>query len=159
MSIFDCVVKTASGEDVPLSNYRGKALLIVNTASRCGYTPQYEGLQALYRKYRDRGLEILAFPCNQFGAQEPGTNPEIQEFCRMNYSVEFPVFARIEVNGAGAHPLYAWLKSAAPGILGTEAIKWNFTKFLVGRDGLTVQRFAPQDKPESLAAAIEMATQ
>lgn len=157
MSVFDGVVKSASGEDVPLSNYRGKALLIVNTASRCGYTPQYEGLQKLYRKYRDRGFEILAFPCNQFGAQEPGSDSEIQEFCRLNYSVEFPVFAKIEVNGAGAHPLYAWLKSAAPGILGTEAIKWNFTKFLVARDGVKVERFAPQDKPETLEKAIEKA--
>jgi glutathione peroxidase len=157
MSVFDGVVKSASGEDVPLSNYRGKALLIVNTASRCGYTPQYEGLQKLYRKYRDRGFEILAFPCNQFGAQEPGSDSEIQEFCRLNYSVEFPVFAKIEVNGAGAHPLYVWLKSAAPGILGTEAIKWNFTKFLVARDGVKVERFAPQDKPETLEKAIEKA--
>lgn len=157
MSVFDGVVKSASGEDVPFSNYRGKALLIVNTASRCGYTPQYEGLQKLYRKYRDRGFEILAFPCNQFGAQEPGSDSEIQEFCRLNYSVEFPVFAKIEVNGAGAHPLYVWLKSAAPGILGTEAIKWNFTKFLVARDGVKVERFAPQDKPETLEKAIEKA--
>jgi len=157
MSVFDGVVKSAIGEDVPLSNYRGKALLIVNTASRCGYTPQYEGLQTLYRKYRDRGFEILAFPCNQFGAQEPGSDSEIQEFCRLKYSVEFPVFAKIEVNGAGAHPLYVWLKSAAPGILGTEAIKWNFTKFLVARDGVRVERFAPQDKPEALEKAIEKA--
>ncbi|NDF15486.1 glutathione peroxidase [bacterium] len=155
MSIFDLSVVQADGKTRSLSEYRGKVLLIVNTASRCGFTPQYEGLEELYRRYRDQGLEILAFPCNQFGKQEPGTDTEIQEFCRLEYSTSFPVFSKIEVNGAGAHPLYVWLKGKAPGILGSEAIKWNFTKFLVSRDGNSVRRFAPQDRPESLGGEIE----
>jgi glutathione peroxidase len=157
MSVFEFSAVQPDGINKSLSDYRGKVLLIVNTASRCGFTPQYEGLEELYRKYREQGLEILAFPCNQFGGQEPGSDSEIQEFCRLQYSTSFPVFSKIEVNGTGAHPLYAWLKGKAPGILGTEAIKWNFTKFLVSRDGNSVRRFAPQDRPESLQGEIESA--
>ena len=130
-------------------------LLIVNVASRCGFTPQYSGLEALYRKYRDRGFAVLGFPCNQFGAQEPGSEADIGAFCSSQYDVTFPMFAKIEVNGSGTHALYQLLKSARPGVLGTEAIKWNFTKFLVDREGRVVTRHAPRDTPESLAAAIE----
>jgi glutathione peroxidase len=130
-------------------------LLIVNVASRCGFTPQYTGLEAIYRRYRDRGFEVLGFPCDQFGHQEPGNAEEIRQFCSTQYDVSFPMFAKIEVNGDNTHPLYAQLKSAAKGLLGSESIKWNFTKFLVARDGRVVKRYAPQDKPESLAADIE----
>ena len=140
-----------------LADYRGKVLLVVNTASKCGFTPQYEGLEALYRRFRDAGLEILAFPCNQFGAQEPGDAAEIREFCSLNYDVSFPVFEKIEVNGPGAHPVFRALKAARPGFLGTRAIKWNFTKFLVGRDGTVRGRFAPTDTPESLEEAVREA--
>lgn len=144
-----------SGRDQPLSDYAGKVVLIVNTASKCGLTPQYEGLEALWRQYRDQGLVVLGFPCNQFGEQEPGSAGEIAEFCDINYGVSFPVFSKIDVNGDAEHPLYAWLKSSAPGIFGTESIKWNFTKFLIGRDGAVVERFAPTDEPAGLAGAIE----
>ena len=130
-------------------------LLIVNTASKCGFTPQYKGLEALYQKYRAQGLEVLGFPCNQFGAQEPGTEDEIASFCEMNYGVTFPLFAKVDVNGDGAAPLYRHLKAAKPGLLGTEAIKWNFTKFLVDRKGTVVERFAPNDEPAALAGDIE----
>ena len=130
---------------------------MVNVASHCGMTPQYTGLEALYRKYKDRGFTVLGFPCNQFGAQEPGTEAEIQAFCSTNYDVTFPMFAKIDVNGADAHPLYAYLKGEKPGLLGTEAIKWNFTKFLVGRDGKVVRRYAPTDKPEDLDSAVAAA--
>jgi glutathione peroxidase len=130
-------------------------LLIVNVASRCGYTPQYAGLEALYERFRGRGLAVLGFPCDQFGHQEPGDAAEIREFCSLNYHVSFPLFAKIDVNGAATHPLYKFLKSARPGLLGSEAIKWNFTKFLVGRDGAVLKRYAPADKPESLSADIE----
>ncbi|NDG84377.1 MAG: glutathione peroxidase [Proteobacteria bacterium] len=157
MSLYELTVKDARGQDVPLSNYKGKALLVVNTASACGFTPQYEGLQEIYQKFQARGLEILGFPCNQFGAQEPGTDAEIQDFCTGRFSVTFPVFAKIEVNGPGAHPLYQWLKKQAPGILGTEAIKWNFTKFLVSADGRVLKRFAPTDTPGSIAPEVEKA--
>ncbi len=157
MSLPEILFKDANGADVSLKSHEGKVLLIVNTASACGFTPQYAGLQALHEKYGERGLRILAFPCNQFGAQEPGSNDEIQSFCLTNYSVGFSVFAKIEVNGAGAHPLYQWLKKEAPGLLGTEAIKWNFTKFLVSRDGKVLERFAPQSSPESIAPSIEKA--
>jgi glutathione peroxidase len=155
MSLYELSVKDARGQVVPLSNYRGKVLLVVNTASACGFTPQYEGLQALYEKYQTRGFVVLGFPCNQFGAQEPGTDAEIQDFCTGRFSVTFPVFAKVEVNGTGAHPLYVWLKKQAPGILGTEAIKWNFTKFLVSVEGRVLKRFAPNDSPESIAPEIE----
>ena len=143
-----------AGEAITLASYGAKAILIVNVASRCGFTPQYEGLEALYRKYRDQGFVVAGFPCNQFGAQEPGDAEEIRSFCQINYGVSFPLFAKIEVNGANAHPLYQALKAAAPGVLGTEAIKWNFTKFLVDGQGKVVGRYPPTTKPESLDADI-----
>ena len=152
---YDIELKTNSGEAIKLSDFKSKVLLIVNTASACGFTSQYKGLEELYKKYKDQGLEILAFPCNQFGAQEPGSDAEIKEFCDLNYSVSFPLFSKIEVNGDEAHPLYVELKSQAKGLMGTEAIKWNFTKFLVSKDGESVFRFAPQDTPESMAKKIE----
>ena len=155
MSVYDFSAKAMDGQDVSLADYRGQVLLIVNTASKCGLTPQYEGLEALYRDYKDKGLTILGFPCNQFGAQEPGTAEEIASFCSLTYDVTFPVLAKIDVNGPSAHPLYAYLKHERKGLLGTEGIKWNFTKFLVGRDGEVVERFAPTDKPEDLKQAIE----
>jgi glutathione peroxidase len=155
--IYALSVNDAQGHAVGLDTYRGKVLLVVNVASRCGFTPQYAGLDALYRKFCDRGLVVLGFPCNQFGAQEPGSDEAIQSFCRSTYGVSFPVLAKIEVNGSGEHPLYAHLKAKAPGILGTEAIKWNFTKFLVGRDGAVLKRYAPQAEPSSLEADIEAA--
>jgi len=155
MEISEIEVRTLEGAPQKLSVYAGKVLLIVNVASRCGYTPQYTGLEALYRRYRERGFVVLGFPCDQFGHQEPGDAAEIREFCSLNYEVSFPLFAKIEVNGEGAHPLYKLLKSARPGLLGTEAIKWNFTKFLVGRDGSVLHRYAPADKPEGLGADIE----
>ena len=154
-AITDFHVKAADGSDAALSAYAGKVLLVVNVASKCGFTPQYEGLEALHRKYADRGFEVLGFPCNQFGAQEPGNAEEIANFCSLTYDVTFPVFAKIDVNGSGADPLYGELKKQAPGFLGTEGIKWNFTKFLVGRDGQVVERYAPTTKPEEIAADIE----
>lgn len=143
MSIYDISATTIDGRPVSLATYRGKVLLIVNVASRCGLTPQYAELESLYRKYRDRGFEILGFPCNQFGGQEPGDEAQIQSFCTLNYQVSFPLFAKIDVNGPAAHPLYEYLKSARRGFLGTKAIKWNFGKFLVDRDGQVVERYAP----------------
>ena len=145
------------GQRVALEQFRGQVLLIVNTASACGFTPQFAGLQALHQQYAGQGLVVLGFPCNQFGAQEPGSNAEIAQFCQRNYGVDFPVLAKVEVNGAGAHPLFQWLKAQAPGLLGTQAIKWNFTKFLVGRDGQVIRRYAPQTAPLALAADIEAA--
>ncbi len=156
-SIYDLEVTLLSGTRVPLDQFRGKALLIVNTASKCGFTPQYQALEAVYRKFRDRGFEILGFPCNQFGRQEPGDSQEIASFCSTHYDVSFPMFEKIEVNGDGAHPLYRLLKAAAPGVLGSEAIKWNFTKFLVGRDGQVVKRYAPATAPDKIEADIEAA--
>jgi glutathione peroxidase len=153
--IHDHVVHAADGASVPLSDYAGKVLLIVNTASKCGFTPQYEGLEELHRAYADRGLAVLAFPCNQFGAQEPGDAAEIANFCSLTYAVDFPVMAKIDVNGARADPLFEDLKAAAPGLLGSKAIKWNFTKFLVSRDGTRVTRYAPTTKPEELTKDIE----
>ena len=155
--IHDLSARTIEGAEQSLAAYRGKVLLIVNVASRCGFTPQYTGLEALQRKYADRGFAVLGFPCDQFGAQEPGDENEIKNFCRLNYDVTFPMFAKIEVNGAGAHPLYSHLKSSAKGLLGSESIKWNFTKFLVDRSGKVLKRYAPQDKPEAIAADIEAA--
>lgn len=155
MSVYDYSAKTLDGQDASLADYRGQVLLIVNTASKCGFTPQYEGLEQLWRTYKDRGFTILAFPCNQFGAQEPGDASEIANFCSLTYDVTFPVMSKIDVNGADAHPLYKFLKKEQRGLLGTEAIKWNFTKFLIGRDGEVVERFAPTTKPEDLTAAIE----
>lgn len=153
-NILHIPVTTLAGETATLASYDARAILIVNVASRCGFTPQYEGLEALYRKYRDQGLLVAGFPCNQFGAQEPGDAEEIRSFCQLNYDVSFPLFAKIEVNGANAHPLYQALKAAAPGVLGTEAIKWNFTKFLVDGQGKVVDRYPPTTKPESLDADI-----
>ena len=143
------------GGSVPLDDYAGQVLLIVNTASRCGFTPQYAGLEALYQRFRSQGLCILGFPCNQFGAQEPGSAEDIAEFCALNYGVSFPMFAKVEVNGDNTHPLFAHLKVAAPGLLGSTAIKWNFTKFLVDRNGQVVRRYAPTDTPEKIAEDIE----
>jgi glutathione peroxidase len=154
-SVYDFSAKSLSGEDIPLSAFKGKVLLIVNTASKCGFTPQYSGLEQLHRKYATRGFEVLAFPCNQFATQEPGDAQEIADFCTMNYDVTFPVFAKIEVNGERAHPLYKFLKQAKRGFLGSQSIKWNFTKFLAGRDGAVKGRFAPVTKPERLASRIE----
>jgi glutathione peroxidase len=154
MSLYDISARDITGTERSLADYRGKVLLIVNVASRCGFTPQYAGLEALYRKYRDRGFEVLGFPCNQFGAQEPGSEADIQAFCSTTYNVSFPLFSKVDVNGADAHPLYRLLKGERPGILGTEAIKWNFTKFLVNRQGEVVKRYAPNDKPEDLDAAV-----
>ena len=155
MSVYDYSAKTLDGQDASLADYRGQVLLIVNTASKCGFTPQYEGLEALYREYKDKGFTVLAFPCNQFGAQEPGNAEAIANFCSLTYDVTFPVLAKIDVNGPSAHPLYAYLKHEQKGLLGTEAIKWNFTKFLIGRDGEVVERFAPTTKPEDLKLAVE----
>lgn len=154
-SIYDTTLRDRTGESIAMDSYRGKVLLIVNVASRCGFTPQYAGLQKLHERFRDRGLEILGFPCNQFGGQEPGSDAEIGQFCSLNYGVTFPVFSKIQVNGPEAIPLYQFLKKEAPGLLGTEAIKWNFTKFLVDRNGKIIDRFAPTSTPESLESAIE----
>ena len=143
------------GTPQDLSAFAGQVVLIVNVASQCGFTPQYEGLEALYQQFKHRGLVILGFPCNQFGAQEPGSSEEIAQFCALNFGVSFPMFERIEVNGEAAHPLFDWLTAAAPGVLGTEAIKWNFTKFLLDRDGKVVDRFAPTTEPAEIAPAIE----
>ncbi len=153
--ITDFTVKAADGSDASLEAYRGKVLLIVNTASKCGFTPQYEGLEALHRDYGDRGFEVLGFPCNQFGAQEPGDAAEIARFCSTTYDVTFPVFAKVDVNGPDAAPVFEALKAGAPGLLGSKGIKWNFTKFLVDREGRVVDRYAPTTKPEDLRADIE----
>jgi glutathione peroxidase len=154
-AIFDYSAKTLEGQDVPLADYRGQVLLIVNTASKCGFTPQYAGLETLYEKLHPKGLTVLGFPCNQFGRQEPGSESEIGAFCMKNYGVSFPMFAKIDVNGDAAHPLWRFLKAAKKGILGTPAIKWNFTKFLIDRKGGVVARYAPLTKPETLEAPIE----
>jgi glutathione peroxidase len=153
--LYDFSGKALGGENLELKTFRGKVVLVVNTASECGFTPQYAGLEALNQKYRARGLEVLGFPCNQFGAQEPGEAAEIGAFCRKNYGVSFRMFDKIDVNGSGAHPLYQWLTQAAPGILGTEAIKWNFTKFLIGRDGKVVKRYAPKTEPGAIEGDID----
>lgn len=153
-SIYDFEVKDSKGNVVPMSEFRNKALVIVNVASKCGYTPQYTGLEALYEKFKDKGLVVLGFPCNQFGAQEPGSDSEIQQFCSLTYNVTFPVLSKVDVNGDGAHPLYKFLKEQKPGLLGTEAIKWNFTKFLVDKQGNVVDRFAPQTEPSALEGAV-----
>jgi glutathione peroxidase len=148
-------VRSIEGQSRKMGDFAGKVLLVVNVASKCGFTPQYEGLEALQQRFAPRGFDVLGFPCDQFGHQEPGDEAEIKSFCTLNYGVSFPMFAKIEVNGEHAHPLYRHLKKAAPGLLGTEAIKWNFTKFLVGRDGQVVKRYAPNDKPEHIAGDIE----
>src|SRR5215203_4161463 len=154
MNVYDIDLVTIDGKPQRMDVYRGKTLLIVNVASQCGFTPQYAGLQALYDKFRARGFVVLGFPCNQFGSQEPGGEAEIEEFCARNYGVTFPIYQKIEVNGVNAHPLYQYLKSKKPGILGTEAIKWNFTKFLLGTDGTVWKRYAPRDKPEAIKADL-----
>ena len=146
--------KLPNGEEVNLADKLGKVVLVVNTASKCGFTPQYDGLEALYKQYQAQGFEIMAFPCNQFGGQEPGSADEIAEFCKVNFGLSFPLMSKVDVNGANETPLYAWLKSEAPGLMGTKGIKWNFTKFLIGRDGKVVRRYAPTDKPEALAKDI-----
>jgi glutathione peroxidase len=156
-SIYDFSANSIQGKNVNLKQYQGKAMLIVNTASACGFTPQFGGLEALHKSYGARGLVVLGFPCNQFGAQDSGSNGEIAEFCQMNYGVSFPMMEKIDVNGSGAHPLYQWLSAEAPGLLGSKAIKWNFTKFLVGKDGAVLKRYAPTDTPDSLAKDIEAA--
>jgi len=153
--IYDFAVKDIHGKTVKLDAYKGKPLLIVNTASKCGFTPQYKGLEALYEKLHGKGLEILGFPCNQFGEQEPGSEAEIESFCEVNYGVTFPMFAKVDVNGDGTAPLYKYLKKEKPGLLGSEAIKWNFTKFLVDRDGRVVERYAPNTEPAAIAGDIE----
>jgi len=151
----DIAIRTIGGKDDTFGAYAGKVRLVVNVASKCGFTPQYEGLEALHRRFAERGLVVLGFPCDQFGGQEPGDEAAIMSFCSTTYNVTFPMFAKVEVNGAGAHPLFRALKSAAPGLLGSQSVKWNFTKFLVDRDGARVKRFAPKDRPADIAADIE----
>ena len=157
MSLHSFSVRTIDGRDATLAEFSGRTLLIVNVASQCGLTPQYSGLQSLHARLADRGFAVLGFPCNQFGAQEPGSEAQIQNFCSSRFQVTFPMFAKVEVNGPGAHSLFQWLTRSAPGILGTQAIKWNFTKFLIGKDGQVIKRYGSMDKPESLQADIESA--
>jgi glutathione peroxidase len=154
-TVYDFEVKNINAESVSLGQWRDKVLLIVNVASKCGFTSQYTGLEELEKKYGPRGFAVLGFPCNQFGAQEPGDEEEIKNFCQMSFGVTFSMFSKIDVNGDQAHPLYEYLKDKAPGLLGTKAVKWNFTKFLIGKDGLPIKRFAPQDKPQEIAGEIE----
>ena len=154
-TIADFTTSTNSGEALDLADKKGQVLLVVNTASKCGFTPQYDGLEELYQKYKDRGFEVLGFPCNQFGGQEPGSDEEIAEFCRINHGVTFPLMEKVDVNGPDASPVFDWMKGEAKGLLGSTAIKWNFTKFLIDRDGKVVKRFAPQDSPASIAKHIE----
>ena len=154
-TVLDFSAARANGEDTALSEFSGKVLLIVNTASKCGFTPQYEGLESLQKSYADRGFSVLAFPCNQFGGQEPGNEEEIQSFCDLNYQTSFPLFSKIEVNGAASHPLFIHLKEQSPGVLGSKRIKWNFTKFLVNQQGEVVKRYSPSTKPEAIAIDIE----
>ena len=156
-SVYDFQAQQMNGQPVPLRDYQGRVLLIVNTASACGFTPQFAGLEALHQQYAARGLVVLGFPCNQFGKQDPGSNEEIASFCQLNYGVSFPMMAKVDVKGAEAAPLFRWLTAEAPGVLGTQAIKWNFTKFLIGKDGQVIRRYAPLDKPASLAKDIEAA--
>ncbi|WP_372828141.1 glutathione peroxidase [Polaromonas sp.] len=156
-SIYDFEARQINGKDIALSQFKGKVMLIVNTASQCGFTPQFGGLEELHKTYAGQGLVVLGFPCNQFGAQDPGADGEIAEFCQVNYGVSFPMMGKIDVNGPAAHPLYKWLSSEAPGLLGSKGIKWNFTKFLVGKDGQVIRRHAPTDKPADLAKDVEAA--
>jgi len=156
-TIYDFEARQIDGRDMALSQFKGKAMLIVNTASQCGFTPQFSGLEELHKVYAEKGLVVVGFPCNQFGAQDPGNDGEIASFCQTNYGVSFPMMSRIDVNGPSAHPLYRWLCGEAPGLLGSKSIKWNFTKFLLGRDGRVVKRYAPLDKPAALAKDIEAA--
>lgn len=156
-TIYDFEAKAINGKDTLLSDFKGQVLLIVNTASKCGFTPQFGGLEALHKTYSGKGLAVVGFPCNQFGSQDPGADGEIAEFCQVNYGVSFPMMGKIDVNGPSAHPLYKWLSAEAPGLLGSKAIKWNFTKFLVGKDGQVIKRYAPTDKPADLAKDVEKA--
>jgi glutathione peroxidase len=156
-NVYEFSAQTLTGKARRMADFKGSVLLVVNTASKCGFTPQYAGLEALYKKYKDKGLVVLGFPSNQFGEQEPGADTEIAEFCEMNYGVTFPMFAKVDVNGKSAHPLFKYLTSTKKGLLGSEAIKWNFTKFLVGRDGTVLERYAPTTKPEDIAGDIEKA--
>jgi glutathione peroxidase len=153
--LFDIPCTTIKGEQKTLGDFKGKAVLVVNTASKCGFTPQYKGLESLWQQYKDKGLVVLGFPCNQFGKQEPGNEGVISEFCELNFGVSFPLFKKVDVNGSDAHPLYVQLKKRAPGLLGSQGVKWNFTKFLISADGQQVKRFAPTTKPEDLTAEIE----
>ena len=156
-TVYDFDAQSIDGQNVALSQYRGRVLLIVNTASACGFTPQFTGLEKLHQQFGAQGLTVLGFPCNQFASQDPGDDAQIASFCQKNYGVSFPMMSKIKVNGEGAHPLYQWLTAEAPGLLGSKAIKWNFTKFLVGRDGRVIKRYAPQDAPEKIAKDIEAA--
>ena len=156
-TVYDFEAQQIDGKTVPLSRFKGRVLLVVNTASACGYTPQFGGLEELHKAYGDKGLVVVGFPCNQFGAQDPGNNEEIAEFCQVNYGVSFPMMAKVDVNGEKAAPVWKWLTAQAPGILGTKTIKWNFTKFLVGKDGKVLKRYAPTDTPESIRRDIEAA--
>ena len=156
-TICDFEAKSISGKDLPLSLFKGQVMLIVNTASKCGFTPQFGGLEELHKTYAGKGLVVVGFPCNQFGSQDPGADGEIAEFCQVNYGVSFPMMGKVDVNGPAAHPLYKWLSAEAPGLLGSKAIKWNFTKFLVGKDGHVIKRYAPTDKPADLAKDVEVA--
>ena len=156
-TVYDFEALQIDGQPVPLSEFKGKAMLIVNTASACGFTPQFAGLEELHQTYGKKGLVVLGFPCNQFGAQDAGSNESIAEFCQLNYGVSFPMMAKVDVNGAEAHPLYQWLAAQAPGLLGSKSIKWNFTKFLVAKDGRVLKRYAPTDTPASMASDIEAA--
>lgn len=154
-SLHDFTARTIDGQDQPLSQFKGQVVLVVNTASACGFTPQFAGLQKLHEQFAGRGLSVIGFPCNQFGSQDPGSDSEILGFCQKNYGVSFPMMGKVEVNGPSAHPLFKWLTSAAPGFLGTEAIKWNFSKFLVGKDGQVIKRYGSVDRPEAIAKDIE----
>ncbi|WP_291933244.1 glutathione peroxidase [Limnohabitans sp.] len=157
MSLYDLEAQSIDQQTVPLSRYKGQVMLIVNTASACGFTPQFTGLEKLHKTYADQGLAVLGFPCNQFASQDPGDDAQIANFCQKNYGVSFQMMSKVKVNGDEAHPLYQWLTAEAPGLLGSKAIKWNFTKFLVGRDGRVIKRYAPQDSPEKMAKDIEAA--
>ncbi len=156
-TVYEFEAQTIDGKTVSLGDFKGRVMLVVNTASKCGFTPQFDGLEALWKQYADQGLVVLGFPCNQFGAQDPGSADEIASFCQLNYGVSFPMMAKVEVNGPQAHPLYKWLVKEAPGVLGTQAIKWNFTKFLLGRDGRVIKRYGSIDTPKALATDIERA--
>ena len=156
-TIYDFEAKSISGKDIALSQFKGQVMLIVNTASKCGFTPQFGGLEELHKTYAGKGLAVLGFPCNQFNSQDPGADGEIAAFCQVNYGVSFPMMGKVDVNGPAAHPLYKWLSAEAPGLLGSKSIKWNFTKFLVGKDGQVIKRYAPLDKPADLAKDVEAA--
>ena len=156
-TVYDFEARQIDGQNIALSAFKGKAMLIVNTASQCGFTPQFGGLEELHKAYADKGLVVLGFPCNQFGAQDPGPDSDIATFCQVNYGVSFPMMSKIDVNGPAAHPLYQWLSGEAPGLLGSKSIKWNFTKFLVGKDGRVIRRYAPLDKPADLVKDVEAA--